>query len=66
MPISALRLVAVKAPVSGLVAVTGLDIDRRDDPVARHLLLDAKDPVVTLCDVLACDEGEQFGRADTA
>src|ERR1035441_2325785 len=48
------------------VAVTGLDIDRRDDPVARHLLLDAKDPVVALCNVLACDEGEQFGRTDTA
>lgn len=47
--------VAVEVPVLGLVAVTGLGIDRRDHPVLGHLACYAKDPVVSLFDVLAGD-----------
>ena len=62
MPISALRLVAVKAAVVRLVPVAGLDIDRRDDPAFRDPLGDPEDPVVALLDVLARNDREQLGR----
>src|ERR1700683_3507634 len=62
MRIAALRLVTVKAPSLGLVAVTSVCVDRRDDTAFRNLLRDAEDPVLSLLGVLAGDEGQQFGR----
>ena len=54
-------LVAVEAAVPRLVAVAGLGVDGRDDPVLGHAADDAKDPVVALFGVLAGDEGQQLG-----
>ena len=39
--------------------VAGLGVNGRDHAVFRHLAHDAKDPVLALFDVLACDEGER-------
>ena len=54
-------LVAVEATVARLVAVAGLGVDARDDPVLGDTLDDAKDPVIALLGVLAGDEGQQVG-----
>ena len=57
------RFVAVEATVARLVAVAGLGVDGRDDPVLGDTAHDAKDPVIALLGVLAGDEGQQFGGA---
>ena len=51
----------IEAAVARLVAVAGLGVDGRDDPVLGHAFHDAKDPVVALFDVLAGDQGQQVG-----
>ena len=56
-----MALVAIEALGLGLVAVAGLGIDRRDDPVSRHAAHDAKGGALALFDVLADDGGEQSG-----
>ena len=54
-------LVAVEAAVARLVAVAGLGINGRDDPVLGHAPHDAKDAVVARLCVLAGDQGQQVG-----
>src|SRR5450759_4057249 len=44
------------------MVMAGLWIDCRDDPVFGHPAGDAKDAVVTLCEVLADDSGERRCR----
>ncbi len=53
--------VAVEVAVGRLVAVAGLGVDGRDDPVLGHFLGDAEPPVVALFDVLAGHQGQQVG-----
>jgi len=55
-------LVAVEAMGGGLVTMTGLGIDRGDDPVGRGALEDPEAPVGGLLDVLAGDGDQQRRR----
>ena len=56
-----MSFVAIESTVARLVAVAGLGVDGRDDPVFGHTDHDAKDPVIALLCVLTGDEGQQVG-----
>jgi hypothetical protein len=54
-----MRLVAIEAVGGGLVAMAGLGVHGRDDPVGCRALKDAEAAIVGLLDVLAGDGGQQ-------
>src|ERR1019366_5171020 len=58
--------VAIEAAIARLVAVAGLGVDGRDNPVLGHAAHDAKDPVIALFRVLAGDKSQQVGGAGGA
>ena len=54
-------LVAVEVAVGRLVAVAGLGVDGRDEPVLGHFPGDAEAPIVAFFYVLAGHQGQQVG-----
>ena len=55
-----MALVAIEASGGGLVTMTGIGIDRRDDPVDRDLAGNTERGIATILKVLAQNRGQQL------
>ena len=59
---SDIALIAIKATGGGLVAVAGVGVDGRYDPVLRDALRDPKHAVLAFVEILTDDRGQQRRR----